>query len=218
MLGPRSPASNPFPMISMIDNIISGADDPSAISVRFDTVSFQMRTHTTVVSPSGLRTVTSFSFDVITSMAAMNRSAMMETPRKRNAMAAKYTVARATLSPTLRFVLGRHIGMSTPSTQPFWYPHACWSSAGVVSLPPASAMPTAHTTTTRATRSKHRLCRPTPFVAAIVLPRSVDTLHYTENKSFLETSSLQAGGMRTDAMSSTVPYVPYSVRGHPRKG
>lgn len=42
--GPKSPALKSFPTISMMDRRISGAEDPSAIRVRFATVSFQMRT------------------------------------------------------------------------------------------------------------------------------------------------------------------------------
>ena len=38
--GPRSPEKKPLPTISMTDNKISGADEPSAMSVRFATVGF----------------------------------------------------------------------------------------------------------------------------------------------------------------------------------
>lgn len=48
-------------LTSMTDSRISGADEPRAISVRLDTVSFQMRTVATDVSPLGRVMVTSFS-------------------------------------------------------------------------------------------------------------------------------------------------------------
>uniref|UniRef100_A0A8R1IZV4 Uncharacterized protein n=1 Tax=Caenorhabditis japonica TaxID=281687 RepID=A0A8R1IZV4_CAEJA len=44
--GPSSPASKLFPQISITDSNISGADEPSAMSVRLLTVSFHTRTRT----------------------------------------------------------------------------------------------------------------------------------------------------------------------------
>ena len=41
VLGPRAPALNLLPKISIQDRRISGEDDPNAIRVRFATVSFQ---------------------------------------------------------------------------------------------------------------------------------------------------------------------------------
>lgn len=46
----------------MTESRISGAEEPRAMSVRFDTVSFQTLTVVTVVSPLGLVMVTSFSY------------------------------------------------------------------------------------------------------------------------------------------------------------
>ncbi|PVD26113.1 hypothetical protein C0Q70_13781 [Pomacea canaliculata] len=61
VLGPRSPASNLFPQISMMDSKISGAEEPRAMRVKLETVSFQIRTLTTVVCPLGfLMTISPF--------------------------------------------------------------------------------------------------------------------------------------------------------------
>ena len=75
--GPRSPEKKSAPTISMIDSNISGADEPSAMSVRLATVAFQTLTGTSTPSLPFII----FSLDVITSIAAMKMSAMMPTPR-----------------------------------------------------------------------------------------------------------------------------------------
>lgn len=108
MLGPKSPASKLFPKISIIDNRISGAEEPknkfikkfkkillpNAIKVKLLTVSFHTRTNTTYGSPVGFLSFTSRSCEVITSIAAINRSATILTPRNRYNKAMRYIKAR----------------------------------------------------------------------------------------------------------------------------
>merc|ERR1719412_3480148 len=82
--GPRSPALKSLAMISMTDNMISGAEEPRAIRVKLATVSFQTLTTTVWVLPVlGSLMETSFSWAVIISIDSMNLSEAMATPMKR---------------------------------------------------------------------------------------------------------------------------------------
>ena len=81
--GPRSPAKKaPLGLrsvISITESRISGADDPSAIRVRFATVSFHTFAWNFFFSPL-TTTVVTFVCAVIVSMEAMNASAPRATP------------------------------------------------------------------------------------------------------------------------------------------
>mmetsp|Transcript_12498 Transcript_12498/g.41176 ORF Transcript_12498/g.41176 Transcript_12498/m.41176 type:complete len:354 (+) Transcript_12498:1486-2547(+) len=74
---------------------ISGADEPSAISVKFATVAFQNSTFTSTFSPVfGSTFFIVVSLLVITSIEDMNTSEMCATPRKRYARKRNQTTAR----------------------------------------------------------------------------------------------------------------------------
>jgi hypothetical protein len=109
--GPSSPEKKSLPTISMMLSKISGAEEPSAISVRFATVAFQIL-HTTrqqqvCVAPCGpppltftgtvapVFVIVTVSCDVTTSMAAMKVSAMIPTPKKAHSNPSKYRIARS---------------------------------------------------------------------------------------------------------------------------
>jgi len=77
--GPSSPMTMSFLKSSMTERRISGAEEPSAMSVRFATVSFHTRV--VMILPFGKRTCCLRL--VIASMAPMKMSATMETPRKK---------------------------------------------------------------------------------------------------------------------------------------
>ena len=80
VLGPSSPEYI-WPPISITESRISGADEPSAISVRLAIVGFQTRTKYGFCTPFTVM-ITFFSDDVIRSIAAMKTSATIATPRK----------------------------------------------------------------------------------------------------------------------------------------
>ena len=49
--GPKSPAFISLPKVSTTERRISGADEPKAMRVKLETVSFQIRTEIVLVSP-----------------------------------------------------------------------------------------------------------------------------------------------------------------------
>merc|ERR1719446_28246 len=90
--GPSPPGSASFSRsgrVSITERRISGAEEPRAISVRLATVAFQTKNVTSPSDPSALIFVIFFSLLVITSIAAMNTSAMMATPKNADTMAQK---------------------------------------------------------------------------------------------------------------------------------
>ena len=101
----------------MIDKRISGALLPNAINVKFATVSFHTLTTTIWGSLPCRRTTNSFSFEVITSIAAMKRSLMIDTPMNRYSSREKYTKPRKIMSERLRFSCGLHTGTTRPGSQ-----------------------------------------------------------------------------------------------------
>ena len=88
-----SPLQGPAKLItvSMTDNKISGADEPSARRVRFATVAFQTFMWIVSFSPVFSFTLVTVRFlDVMTSIADMNVSEMMAMPKKQYTSARKY--------------------------------------------------------------------------------------------------------------------------------
>ena len=79
--GPSSPDRIPRPQISITESRISGADEPSAISVRLATVSFHTLTRKRRVVPSMI-CFTVYVCDVTCSIAVMKMSATIATPKK----------------------------------------------------------------------------------------------------------------------------------------
>lgn len=78
--GPRSPLYISPKRSSISESKISGADDPSAISVRLATVGFHTLALNLRILPSLDWVVTVDSCEVISSMADMNTSAANATP------------------------------------------------------------------------------------------------------------------------------------------
>mmetsp|Transcript_5465 Transcript_5465/g.15225 ORF Transcript_5465/g.15225 Transcript_5465/m.15225 type:complete len:258 (+) Transcript_5465:1398-2171(+) len=90
--GPSSPGGRPrVRMVSMMASMISGAEEPRAISVRLATVAFQTCAVITVPSFK----VTVFSCAHISSTDDMKMSAMRATPKKMYARPRAYRKARA---------------------------------------------------------------------------------------------------------------------------
>mmetsp|Transcript_31737 Transcript_31737/g.80172 ORF Transcript_31737/g.80172 Transcript_31737/m.80172 type:complete len:206 (+) Transcript_31737:1561-2178(+) len=89
--GPRSPAKKPFLNTSTMESMISGAEEPSAMSVKLAIVGFHIVTVTNF--PLSFTLTRSFLLLII-SIADMNLSATMFTPKKRYNMAMPYKTAR----------------------------------------------------------------------------------------------------------------------------
>ena len=86
--GPSSPGARPsVSAASSTASMISGAEEPSAMSVRLATVGFQTSTLMVRSLPSRPGRRTTFSADVICSIASMKMSEMMATPKKHHASA-----------------------------------------------------------------------------------------------------------------------------------
>ena len=83
--GPRAPAGFPsLYTVSRHDNKISGAEDPRAINERLAIVAFQMGfSISTILFVFGSFIFTIYVVDVITSIASMKISAIIEIPRNR---------------------------------------------------------------------------------------------------------------------------------------
>jgi len=80
VLGPRSPAKKPLPTTSTTFSRISGADEPSAISVSDATVPFHTFSRMVTVLPRSSLIVRSRSWLVIVSIDSMNTSLSSPTP------------------------------------------------------------------------------------------------------------------------------------------
>ena len=84
LLGPSSPDGSPKVFnYSITDKRISGADEPRAIKVKFAIVGFQTFSRYVYSFPSLSLTWTSVDYDVITSIASMKISAMIDIPKNK---------------------------------------------------------------------------------------------------------------------------------------
>ena len=88
--GPSSPGVDPsVEIVSMMESRISGALEPSAMSVRFAMVGFQTLTVAFYLVPFSSTYSISFVCDVMTSIEPMKMSEMIEMPRNRYTRAKK---------------------------------------------------------------------------------------------------------------------------------
>mmetsp|Transcript_26312 Transcript_26312/g.60718 ORF Transcript_26312/g.60718 Transcript_26312/m.60718 type:complete len:224 (+) Transcript_26312:2179-2850(+) len=95
--GPSAGAKNWFLSSSMMDSMISGADEPSAISVKFATVEFQTFFLILCLTPPWTFTQTFRSALHISSIAPMKPSHTIAMPMKHHPMPMRYKKARRNL-------------------------------------------------------------------------------------------------------------------------
>ena len=81
---PSSPGVEPRVMqVSYTFNMISGALEPNAMSVKLASVGFQISDFLTTLVPSGISVITVLVCDVMTSIDSMNTSDMSAMPMKK---------------------------------------------------------------------------------------------------------------------------------------
>ena len=92
--GPSSPGSDPrLETVSITDSKISGADDPSAIKVKFAIVGFHTETVIVCSTPSISVYVMARVWEVITSMQSIKMSETIAIPKNKYTRAKKYAMA-----------------------------------------------------------------------------------------------------------------------------